>query len=632
MANSMDEIKVTFGISLTKEEQDLVRWRQFDDEKKKKAAELKSKMKTVTIPEFLAVDPKELSEVEQKIQRAIRLVYDLNGKDPPLYRKFPTYRSKEHPLTIDITTAGNNGGNYSAAFGEHDNRVIFEEVDDTDLLILTLAHELKHAEQSDEEAHKWYERAISGISMENAYAWHQLEFMHEAQAYMTGARAYYEIMGATENPKFWEVKTYANIVKKYGKSLSPTQLEEEAIRAELNDDLLTGKRFAYYKDAYDSRAPIGEQDKGLDHIPEVFHLSPELLSELQKVPRVARTTNGKLLQAQKNGHVDEYMRLLQEGIEKGEDMSHAWFTYVCENGTLKQIQEVWNAKKGDQYLFSVDSINFALGAVARQNREVSREITQFLLGVKRDGKSVIDTKTVIRELKDNRTLEDLSCYIQNIQDNEGLLPITAGDCATDYDSNSLFRVGRLEVTDDNFENALEMLPTVLKLKGIDGKVLVTEKQFVTALCDWVHSLKQPDHVKALFQKIADENGSLPFSREMFDIRDSEYEHMNGQNRLLYGLSSYNMEDTKSSLAKLPILMALKDKDGKPIISKENVEHFLEYDKLAPDVQAAYEAAHKSMSKTLQEKGFKGKDSEERKASSARKTANHVAHRIADESR
>lgn len=594
MANSMDGILVRYGVSLTQEEQNIISWDHFKADKRKRAAELKSKIKTVTIPEFLAIDPKNLSEIEQNIQRAIRLVYDLNGKDPPLYRKFPTFRSKTEPLTIDITTAGNNGENYAAAFGVHDNRVTFEAIDDPNVLILSLAHELKHAEQTDEESYKWYQRAIDGMHMNNAYAWHQLEFMNEAQAYITGARAYYEITGATENSRFWEVKTYANIVKKYGKSLSLNQLEEEAIKAELNENLLKGKLFAVYKDYYDATAPIGEQDKGLDCIPEALHLSPELLSEFQKVPRIARTINGKLLQAQKNKHVDEYIHLLQEGLDKGEDMPDASFKYVCMNGTLDQIQKALNFKKGDGYLFAANSINYALDAVAIQDRDISREISQYLLGIKRDGKSVIETDTIISGLKGHRTVEGLNRFIQNIQDGQGYLPITAKDCTMESGSNSLFR--RTLLLDDHVENSLEMLSIVLKLKGSDGKFLVTEKQLVEKLCDWANSLKQPEHVKALFQKISDENGNLPFSRGMFDICNSEYKILDGQNSLLYQLSAYTEETKKSSLAKLPILMSLKDKDGQPIISQENIERFSKYGELAAEVKAYLQPKNGRVSK------------------------------------
>ena len=612
MANSMDGVLVKYGVSLNKEEQNLVSWPQFSDENKQKAAALKKQIKTVTIPEFLKVDPEELSDVERNIQRAIQLVYDLNDKDPPLYKKFPTFRSEKNPLTIDITTAGKNKQNYGAAFGQHDNRVTFEAIDNPDLLVLTLAHELKHAEQCDEDTYEWYEKAISGMSMENAYGWHEHGFIDETRAYLAGACAYYRIFGHTDNPRMPEVRIYEEVFKKYGKILDQKRFDEEAVKAIFNRLLLSGKYFEYYKDQYDLRAPIGETDKGLDHIPEVFHLPQSLLTEFQKVPRIARTVNGKLRQAEKNKRIDEYVSLLHEGIDKNEEMPDAWFGYVCKNGSIEQIAEAANLKtKGNQYLFNSAAINNGVGHV------VNRECMQYLLSLQRDEKPLIEAETIVLALKDKRTLEELKLFIQQVQNDQQKMPITQKDCTTKYGSNSLLGWGGLDISDDNFENSIQMLPEVLKLKGADGAPLVTEKQLVKQLAKWTNELKHPENLEVLFRCIADENGRLPFEREKFDIQDSEFEHMNGQNTLLHGLPSWNEKEKAASLAKLPILMALKGKDGKPIISQENIKHFSEYSPLAPAVKAYLQPEKK---KTASLKSFFAEHSERKTKSTKQEKA------------
>ena len=79
-------------------------------------------------------------------------------------------------------------GQAGAGVAEYDqkiNRITFKKVDKPDFLKLVLIHELKHAEQCDKESYlktkKAYDAAMAmafGNSnpMENAYAWHQLQF------------------------------------------------------------------------------------------------------------------------------------------------------------------------------------------------------------------------------------------------------------------------------------------------------------------------------------------------------------------------------------------------------------------------------------------------------------------------
>ena len=55
----------------------------------------------ILITEFLGLKPETLSPADQKIQRLLNILYQINGKEPPLYTRFPR---REHPLIIDLTT------------------------------------------------------------------------------------------------------------------------------------------------------------------------------------------------------------------------------------------------------------------------------------------------------------------------------------------------------------------------------------------------------------------------------------------------------------------------------------------------------------------------------------------------
>ena len=596
MANAMDVILVSYGVSLSKEDQELLAKKPYKDKDKQRYNELKSKIKTCSIREFIYPEeypdnpPLNLTETEKKMQRAMRLVYELNEKDPPLYKKFPSFRSDKQPLMIDLTTAGNNGGDYAAAYGVHDNRVVFEAVDDPDLLILTLAHELKHAELENEEEHQWYEYAIFGMDMENAYGFHQRKFINETMAFLTGARAYYSLFGGTDNPRLKEVQVYEKIAKTYGNNVDSQEFYKEAVKA-IFHEILLGKSFEYYKDQYDSRAPIGENDKGLDCIPEVFQLPQDLLVEFQKVPREARSLDGKLLQAQKNNHVEEYIRLLHEGAENNEKMSVAYFTYLCENASAEQIKDVVNLKRAnDEYVFGLSSIKYGLDNIK------NREAVRYLLSVQRDEKVIIDAEAILSTLRRYSRFQEFDQIVKNIQDDQGRIPLTAKDCVTKYGSNYLLDSWSVRMDNEHFADSLKKIETILKFKGSDDQPLVTGNQFAKAMNEWISHVDDPKDLEVLFQHIADEKGRLPFARDVFDIRDSEFEYMNGQNYLLYRLSSYNEEEKKKSLAKLPLLMALKDKDGLPIISQENIDAVWDHDRLAPAIKAYTRPKKKKISK------------------------------------
>ncbi len=590
MENSMDMIKVSYGVLLTEEEQYLLEHSFIDEER---AKELKSKIKTCSIREFIYPEdypnnPKlNLSEREQKVQQALKLIYELNGKETPLYHKFSTFRQDTNPLIIDTTIVRerNNGdkeAKSAASYGPMDNKVVFEKVDDLNFLVLVLSHELKHAEQNDEAAYHQEERMMNasffGIPIENAYAWHQLEFLSEAQAFETGARAYYEIFGHTDDTKMTGVKTYEEILKKHANDVShrgDKKIEEEAISAIL--DRVYGSP---YKDLYDMRAPIGENDPGLDCIPEVFHLPQSLMKKLQEAPRRARRFRGKLLQAKKNNHLDEYIRLLHDGVdEKMPKDYEEVLGYILENASPAQIHDILTLKRTDsQYVFNIEKVRDLFKGCGIQ-QIISPAALKYLVEATRDGEKIATSENIANILSFKTKIpEDFKKSVAILSDDEGRLPLIEKDLRASFDNTRNVFLGHFGPYDEDWIKMLPLLPQILKLTGRDGKVLVREEQFAKALDIWVRDISRgkncKEEIKLLFDAIKDEKGNLPLSRKTFDTKE-------GKNILLESLIQAHSDYAEQ----LPILMSLKDKYGKPIISQENIDRFPENSPLTSSVKS-----------------------------------------------
>ena len=339
MVNSMDIILVKFGVSLSPKEHIKARY-PVTREEEEKAQELKSKIKSVTLPEFLAINSNELTEREHAIQMALQKIYEINGGKYPLYGEFPAFRPNTDPLVINTTVIENDEVFY-AFFDPVYSKITLTDIKDFNFLVLTLAHELKHAEQTDKEVFQYSD--CSSTEFKNAYARHQLEFLKEAQAYTTESRAYFEIFGVTDNAGIL-VKIYKDMLQKHADTSEYIKKTEIEMISFLLNCLYDEKTF-HYKNRYDMEMPIGENDTGLDHIPAAFHLPQDLLSKLKEAPRCAYSLLGKLLQARKNEHMDEYMRLLHNGVDKNESIPLDYVDYVLENGTFEQIREALQLKK-----------------------------------------------------------------------------------------------------------------------------------------------------------------------------------------------------------------------------------------------------------------------------------------------
>ena len=529
MTNSMDPVLVKYGVSIKE-----------TDSAEKRQQKLK-KAKTVTIPEFLSVSPSKLNKVEKRIQRAARLIYDLNGQETPLYRKFSTFHVlRRGALVIDITTAGCNETNGAAAYIGLDNRIVFRITDDPDYLVDTLAHELKHAEQCNPSGGCFH----SGVV--DAYAFHQIRFLEEAQAFACGGRAYYEIFGKNDTTSS---KVYEKVSKRYTNASGRKNfkiIEEEMVRIFL-DKLYKGYASDLYKDAYDMEHPIGKRDTGLTYIPKSFHLSQKLMKKLNEAPRKALSFEGKLAQAKKNRNRKEYVRLLKEASmanisEEEEDydpavalLSGSLVTIFCLNLGILENDDMEFILSYSQKISLLKDILLA----ARRKRDFPFMIANAL------SKRMEGPTSTLNE------------FVSLIKNKKGLLPITSADFT---DTNKL--VGSWT----NGEN----LGTLLVLRGRDGEPLIDQRTFAFEFVDWIKEEEKPNKVQRVFDSIKDKNGNLPFSRQYF-------EYANG---ILLEEMEFKYEACRSEkgkqivLTKLNIVMGLKDENGLPMISTERIKSAL----------------------------------------------------------
>ena len=104
--------------------------------------------KIIALKDFLKMDTTFFNEAECKIQEALTYLYEKNKGNPPLFKKFPNRGNKK--LIIDSKTVQMEKG-IAAQYSPDDNVIEFTSTREIINLTASLAHELKHAEQTSEE-------------------------------------------------------------------------------------------------------------------------------------------------------------------------------------------------------------------------------------------------------------------------------------------------------------------------------------------------------------------------------------------------------------------------------------------------------------------------------------------------
>ena len=287
-----------------------------------------TKARCVLLKDFLALPQDQLTAQNQKIQKVLGQLYQLNDREPPLFHSFP--KRNVGPLIINCTPIA---ANCSAHYVLEENKVEIVErtLESTELFLIdTFAHELKHAEQSSEEFCDLF-NAI--IKKGDGLAYHQLNYLKEAQAYAFGS---YVSHLATLNysypkqPKLRYDKAISTILEAHSKGENIdafSDIEHEIIKRFLPIIYSRGS----YRDEFDLNVPISKEDTGLTEgeIPASFHFKQprETLLLLQQMPQEARTLEGKELQFRKNhreligaiycGSAESLKQLVEDSLKSG---------------------------------------------------------------------------------------------------------------------------------------------------------------------------------------------------------------------------------------------------------------------------------------------------------------------------
>ena len=254
----------------------------------------------VTLKEFLALPPEQLTEQNQKIQKTLGRLYQLNDRKPPLFNSFPKRKTE---LVINCTPIE---GNVSACYVPNANRVNIVEgtLKNTESALLqAFAHELKHAEQFSEELYEIWNKS----KKDDGSAFHQLSYLIEAQAYAFGNYVYLSHLNFSYPEKLDDLplKLRASsdevlpVLEKHVKGKSIDAFPD--IEYEMMDKILPFLYNVHYCDKYNEIKPISDKDKGLTEgdIPNSFHFKnpKEVLSLLNNMPREARTPIEKIRSA-----------------------------------------------------------------------------------------------------------------------------------------------------------------------------------------------------------------------------------------------------------------------------------------------------------------------------------------------
>ena len=78
----------------------------------------------VTLKEFLSFEPKELSPFDADLQKVLAFLYNENGKDTPVYKKFP---NRGKPLVIDCSLTIPKGDDSAGVYFHTDNKIILKK-------------------------------------------------------------------------------------------------------------------------------------------------------------------------------------------------------------------------------------------------------------------------------------------------------------------------------------------------------------------------------------------------------------------------------------------------------------------------------------------------------------------------
>ncbi len=318
MANALDIIQVRYGQKTGEE-------------------------KTISYPEFLALDSAYLSAREKELQEAMKKLYQLNQNKPPLFKEFPSRFFNS--LTINALTLTTE--NCRAHFVSNENVIEFNSSAFNYELFSTLVHELKHAEDW---THEYADMVMA--SRKDGLAYHQLKILLESRARACELTA---IMADCLNKKksFAEFQTefakddvfefvqtiMPEIKKRYEKALTTGQpfdiqdLQQLATVAIVPSFVASPTYQEYYRPRYNEVCKINPDDKGQAALPSSWGIA----SKYHKALLSVLGSSFKDGEAQDKIPIDVLKKLNIEA-----DFSSFLFKAVTE-GKTKVVQELIKA-------------------------------------------------------------------------------------------------------------------------------------------------------------------------------------------------------------------------------------------------------------------------------------------------
>lgn len=508
--------------------------------------------------------PLNLTETEHKIQEATRLVYELNEKDPPLYKNFNN-RNPKKPLTINCSDA-ESVRNANAYYHPAKNEVCF--VSKYGDLTLSLVHELKHAEQNGNEELLQIENGHDNKAKKENW------LMNEVDSFYT------EIVACAELGQGEPV--FGNLLKLY-QNPPPELLNEKGqkdipkikqhIMAEIFRTISSPFGERSYLKQTELYFPVLDSDEGLKKMPKHYGLTDEFLSILNEVPKEAQTNAGKIHQHYVNHRENQIPELHIPREDRASALNDLF--YRLSQKDIPELHSLMTLQDTDGKPFFDEESKLSVISKAPEYGKVHFQLVH-----------------------------------QFFQDDQQRLPFTQKDFITEK-GNRLLQGLDLD-TPTGRVNVTQVLPEMLEMKGSDGQPLIREKDLIDRLPLWSVQMRTPENLQTLLDGMKDEKGNLPLTREVFDIRDAKDKSANGGNCLLTRLlSEYqssaetqkmikalgdsmrdqfeqtldNLTSLEYCLRAIPILMSLKDKDRKPIISQENIDKFPEHNPLTSAVKA-----------------------------------------------
>ena len=403
----------------------------------------------VTIKEFLALPQDQLTEQNQKVQKVLGQLYQLNDREPPLYHSFP--KREAGPLVIDCTPCPQF---FTASYNQDGNFIVIEEsaLELTELSLLgVFAHELKHAEQFSEETYKIYKNT----EKDDGLAYHQLEYLAEAQAYAFDGYVEYLVgLNSSDGNSLLDVgssfelpmiKEYLPILERHTKDKSVDNFSD--IEYEIMEKILPILYYTQYRRNYDSTNPISNEDKGLteDDISNSFHFKNprEAFLLLEDMPRKAMTPTEKI-------SIDIRMTIDEEDCIV-EDL----VDYIIEKDDISS-DELLNIIKTEFTRYPEDGFERRI--------QKNKDVLKFFLSFRMDGKPLMQEKDILDLLDGARASgrKDVEEAIQEYQ--KECLTMTPQDKYTqsiadrihrfieDYDN--MFFLGFRTVSDSDMSNAM----------------------------------------------------------------------------------------------------------------------------------------------------------------------------------